>query len=66
MKILVDYCSALPPFGNLFGVKTYVDEKLLQEEFVAFNAGSLTHSVKMKTSDYKKILTKCEWTSFIK
>ena len=35
--------GAMPPFGNLVGMKNYMDEKLLENESIAFNAG--THSL---------------------
>lgn len=43
--------GAVPPFGNLFGLKVWIDEALSQSEFLAFNAGSHTVSLRMKTSD---------------
>ncbi|MBI2572645.1 hypothetical protein HYV86_02185 [Candidatus Woesearchaeota archaeon] len=48
--------GAVPPFGNLIGINMIVDSALFEEEFMAFNAGSLTTSIKMKTQDYKKIV----------
>ena len=48
--------GAVPPFGNLIGVKMIVDKKLFEEEYMAFNAGSLEHSIKMKTKDYRDII----------
>ena len=33
-----------------------VDKKLFEEEYMAFNAGSLEHSIKMKTKDYRDII----------
>eukprot|EP01080_Neovahlkampfia_damariscottae_P010859 gene10859-3478_t len=40
--------GALPPFGDLFGIKMLVDEKFLKNELMAFNAASLENSVLMK------------------
>ena len=45
--------GAVPPFGPLFGVEMIVDQRLFDNEWMAFNAGSLETSVKMKTSDYR-------------
>ncbi len=39
--------GSVPPFGSLFGVKTFVDERLAQNEIIHFNAGELTDSVSM-------------------
>ena len=47
--------GSVPPFGALFNIPMLVDKSLLEEEYVAFNAGSLEKSIKMKTSDYVKI-----------
>lgn len=44
--------GAVPPFGNLFNVVTYVDKGLLDNQEIAFNAGSRTYSVIMNSSDY--------------
>jgi len=44
-----------PPLGNLFGMDTFVDSDLSENEFVAFNAGSLTDVVVLKFSDYRRL-----------
>jgi len=46
----------VPPFGNIFNIKTYVDKSLLKNEEIAFNAGLMTKSIIMKTEDYLKIV----------
>ncbi|MBS3166206.1 hypothetical protein J4444_03730 [Candidatus Woesearchaeota archaeon] len=48
--------GAVPPFGPLFEVEMIVDHKLFENEFIAFNAGSLETSIKMRTQDYKRII----------
>jgi len=48
--------GAVPPFGDLLHLSMIVDQAIFQEEYLAFNAGSLQHSIKMKTSDYQKIV----------
>ncbi len=48
--------GAVPPFGRpIFDLNLYVDNSILENENIAFNAGSLTKSIKMKTQDYIKI-----------
>lgn len=37
------------PFGNLIGLVTYFDRKLLRHEYVFFNPGSHTKSVRVNT-----------------
>ena len=44
--------GAVPPFGNLFNVPVYVDEGLLKNTEIAFNAGLRTASIIMKSSDF--------------
>ncbi len=48
--------GAVPPFGSLLGVEMIVDTALFEEEYMAFNAGDLCKSIKMKTKDYKMIV----------
>jgi Ala-tRNA(Pro) deacylase len=48
--------GALPPFGNIFGLKMVVDDAVFEEEDMCFNAASLTHSIFMKTADYRKLV----------
>ena len=45
----------VPPFGSILELRTYVDESLLENEEISFNAGSLTDSITMKLKDYLKI-----------
>jgi Ala-tRNA(Pro) deacylase len=46
---------AVPPFGHLMGLPTYVDEGLLALPRIAFNAGSRSTSVVMATGDYARL-----------
>ena len=48
--------GAVPPFGNLFGVKVFVDNGLLINEDIAFNAGLRTQSIIMKSVDFVKLV----------
>lgn len=48
--------GSVPPFGYpIMPFELYVDKSILRNEKIAFNAGSLTDSVVMKTSDYIKV-----------
>jgi len=47
--------GAIPPFGSILNLKTYVDKSLLENKEIAFNAGSRTDSIKMKLKDYLEI-----------
>ncbi len=48
--------GGVPPFGNLFNLETYVEEKLFENEKIIFNAGDKRFSVAMSSSDYKTLL----------
>ncbi len=47
--------GSMPPFGSLFGFETYLDEKFLKNEIMAFNCGLLDTSIIMKVKDYIEI-----------
>jgi len=47
--------GAIPPFGNVMNIATYMDEELLENSEIAFNAGSHTKSIKMNPEDYVRI-----------
>lgn len=47
--------GSVPPFGSIIGLQTYVDKSLTENEEIAFNAGSLTDSIKMRLKDYLKV-----------
>ena len=48
--------GAEPPFGQLYGLKVVADNILDEDEEIVFNAGTHTDVVKMKFSDFKKIV----------
>ena len=47
--------GAVPPFGHLLGLPTYVDARLLELPRIAFNAGSRTTSVIMAARDLARL-----------
>ena len=57
-KSLFPDCAigAMPPFGNLYGLPTYVDKHLAQEEYIVFEAGTHTDAIKLTYRDYEKIV----------
>ena len=48
--------GAMPPFGNLYGVPTYVDKSLSEEEYIVFEAGTHTDAIKLSYRDYERIV----------
>ena len=50
--------GSVPPFGSLFGLQTYIDEKLMDKtnyDFISFNGGLRTKSFQIKKDDYLKL-----------
>jgi Ala-tRNA(Pro) deacylase len=48
--------GAMPPFGNLYGLPTYVDQSLAEQDYIVFEAGTHTDAIKMNYPDYEKIV----------
>jgi Ala-tRNA(Pro) deacylase len=48
--------GTMPPFGNLFGLRTFVAEELTEDEEIAFNAGSPTEVIKLAYGDYERVV----------
>ena len=49
--------GAMPPFGNLYGMDVYMEEKLAEDEEIAFNAGSHLELIKMAYKDFARLVT---------
>jgi nondiscriminating aspartyl-tRNA synthetase len=43
--------GAIPPFGNLLGLNVYITKNILEQEEIAFNAGTKSDSILMKSKD---------------
>ncbi len=48
--------GAMPPFGNLYDMKVYVDTTLTEDEEIAFNAGSHSELFKMSYEEFEKLV----------
>lgn len=48
--------GGVPPFGNLFGMKVFVDKSLFDNEKIIFNAGDRRFSIAMRSKDYKDLV----------
>lgn len=48
--------GTMPPFGNLFGLRTFVAEELTEDEEIAFNAGSTTELIRLAFDDYARLV----------
>ena len=49
--------GAEPPFGNLYGLETLMDESLEADEHIVFQAGTHEQAIKMATLDYKELVS---------
>lgn len=48
--------GSVHPIGRLFGIPTYLDNTVLDNQFVNFNIGMLTKSVKIRSQDLLKAI----------
>jgi Ala-tRNA(Pro) deacylase len=48
--------GAMPPFGNLYGMEIYVEERLTWDEEIAFNAGTHLELIRMAYKDYARLV----------
>jgi Ala-tRNA(Pro) deacylase len=48
--------GAMPPFGNLYGMKVYVDEALTRDPEIAFEAGNHCEAIRMSYLDFAKLV----------
>jgi Ala-tRNA(Pro) deacylase len=49
--------GAMPPFGHLYGIDTYVTESLTRDREIAFNAGTHTEVIRMSYDDFERLAT---------
>lgn len=48
--------GAMPPFGNLYKIKTYVTANLADEAMIAFNAGTHTEVIELEYFDFERLV----------
>lgn len=48
--------GSVHPFGKLFGMETWLDKSVLANDFVNFNIGMLTRSVRIRSADLLKLI----------
>lgn len=48
--------GAMPPFGNIYGLETFVDQELKEDEDIAFNAGTHSDVILMHFSDFDSLV----------
>lgn len=47
--------GAMPPLGALYGQKVFVDERLAEDEAIAFSAGTHTAAIRVSYSDFERL-----------
>jgi Ala-tRNA(Pro) deacylase len=47
--------GAMPPLGNLYGLPTYCDTALEENDSIEFNAGTHRDSIRMSFEDFKRV-----------
>ena len=48
--------GAMPPFGNLYGMPVFMAESLVENEEIAFNAGTHTEVIRMSCADFVRLV----------
>jgi len=48
--------GGIPPFGDLFGFEVFMDEGILENEEIAFNARDCSMSIIMKAKDFERLV----------
>ena len=49
--------GAMPPFGNLYNLEVWVDQVLTEDDFIVFRAGSHVETLRIKYSDYARLVS---------
>lgn len=47
--------GAMPPFGHLYGMPVYVDDRLSEDREIAFNAGTHSELIRMAYDDFERM-----------
>jgi len=48
--------GAMPPFGNLYGMRVFVEQTLTEDVEIAFNAGTHTELIRMSLDDFSRLV----------
>lgn len=58
--------GAIPPFGNLWNLPTFVDRSLMRKEEIIVNGGDYNFSIKLNPADLKKLIPDLKIGNFSK
>jgi len=48
--------GAMPPLGNLYNIPVYLDRRIANREFIAFNAGTHRDVIHMRVADFRQLV----------
>lgn len=48
--------GAMPPFGNLYGLKVFVSQALREDDEIAFNAGSHSELIRLPYTEFERLV----------
>ena len=48
--------GAMPPFGNLYGMRVYVDETLTKDSLIGFDAGTHRELIRLTYEDFERLV----------
>ena len=48
--------GAMPPFGNLYGMRVFVDQALREDDEIAFNAGTHDELIRLPYAEYERLV----------
>ena len=48
--------GAMPPFGNLYEMEVFVASSLVEDEHIAFNAGTHTELIQLSYADFERLV----------
>jgi len=48
--------GAMPPFGNLYGMRIFVERVLTEDYEIAFTAGSHAEVIRLAYADYERLV----------
>lgn len=52
------YCEmgGMPPLGDLYGMRVFLERGLMDDDWIAFNAGTHTEVIKMDTGVFRRLV----------
>jgi Ala-tRNA(Pro) deacylase len=48
--------GAMPPFGNLYGIEVYADQRMMEDETIFFNACTHSELIRISYHDFERLV----------